>query len=29
LTVRILANHEKPKHPLFLEDLLIQLDVTH
>jgi methyltransferase (TIGR00027 family) len=29
LTVRVLANHEKPRHPLFLEDALIQLEVTH
>ena len=29
LTVRFLANQEKPRHPLFLEDALIQLEVTH
>ena len=29
LTVRLLANQEKPRHPLFLEDALIQLEVTH
>ena len=29
LTVRVLANHEKPRHPLFLEDALIQLEVPH
>jgi len=29
LTMRLLANLEKPTHPLFLEDALIQLEVTH
>jgi methyltransferase (TIGR00027 family) len=29
LTVRLLGNLEKPRHPLFLEDALIQLAVTH
>ena len=29
LTVRLLANLEKPRPPLFLEDALIQLEVTH
>ena len=29
LTIHLLANIEKPQHPLFLEDALIQLEVTH
>jgi len=29
LTMHLLANLEKPTHPLFLEDALIQLEVTH
>ena len=29
LTVRLLANLEKPRHPLFLEDALIQLELMH
>ena len=29
LTMRLLANLEKPTHPLFQEDALIQLEVTH
>jgi methyltransferase (TIGR00027 family) len=29
LTVRVLADLEQPRYPLFLEDALIQLEVTH
>ena len=29
LTMRLLASLEKPTYPMFLEDALIQLEVTH